>query len=67
MGNEGSVVSKDEVTEQLLKCFCVGMQTPEVKQIAVKMVADVYSTIIVKVFYELFKHHAEKDAEQSRR
>ena len=29
-------------------------------------VADVYSTVIIKVFYDLFKHHAEKDAEQSR-
>ena len=27
---------------------------------------DVYSTVIVKVFYILFKHHAEKDVEQSR-
>ena len=41
------------------------MQSPGVKQIAVKMVADVYSTVIIKVFYNLFKHHAEKDAEQS--
>ena len=30
------------------------------------MVADVYSTIIVKVFYARFRHHAEKDDEQSR-
>ena len=41
------------------------MQSPEVKQTAIKTVADVYSTIIVKI-YDLFKHHAEKDAEQSR-
>ena len=52
--------------EQLLKCFCVGMQSPEVKQTAVKMVVDVYSTvIIIKVFCDLSKHHAEKDAEQN--
>ena len=51
--------------EQLLKCFCVGMQSPEVKQTAVKRVTDVYSTVIVKIFYDLFKHHTEKDAEQS--
>ena len=66
MGNEGSVVNEEGVTEQLLKRFCVGMQSPEVKQTAVKKVADVYSTVIVKVFYDLLKHHAEKDAEQSR-
>ena len=65
VGNKGNVVSKEEVMEQLLKCFCVGMQSPEVKQTAVKMVADVYSTFIIKVFYDLFKHHAEKDAQRS--
>ena len=36
------------------------MQSPEVKQTAVKTLADVY-----KVFNELFKNHAEKDAEWS--
>ena len=66
VGNEDSVVSEEGVTEQLFKCFCVGMQTPEVKQTALKTVADVYSIVIVKVFNDLFKHHAEKDAEQSR-
>ena len=65
VGNEGSVVSEEEVAEQLLKCFCVGMQSPAVKQTAVKTVADIYSTAIVKVLYVLFKHFAEKDAEQS--
>ena len=66
VANEGNVVSEEEVTEQQLKCFCVGMLSPKVIQIAVKTVTDVYSTIIVEVFYDLFKHHAEKDAEQSR-
>ena len=64
VGNEGSVVSEEEVMEQLLYFF-VGMQSPEFKQTAVKAVVDVYSTVIVKVFYDLFKHHAEKDAELS--
>ena len=31
------------------------MQSPEVKQTTVKTVADVYSTVIVKGFYDLFK------------
>ena len=31
VGNKGSVVSEEEVTKELLKCFCVGMQSPEVK------------------------------------
>ena len=44
--NDGSVISKDEVTEQLLKCFCVGMRSPEVKQNAVKTVTDLYSTVL---------------------
>ena len=39
------------------------MQSPEVKQTAVKSVADLYNAVIVK---DLFKHHAEKDAEQRR-
>ena len=46
--------------------FSVGMMSPKVKQTAVEMVAVVYSTVIIKVFHDLFKHHAEKDAEQSR-
>ena len=41
------------------------MQSPEVKQIATKTVKDICSTVIVKVFYDLFKHHAEKDVELS--
>ena len=49
MGNEGSVIS-EEIMEQLLKCFCLGMQSPEVK----------------KVFRDLFEHHVKKDPEQSR-
>ena len=66
VGNYGSVVSEEKVMEQLFQCFCVGMQSPEVKQTAVKTVADVYGTVIVKVFCDLFKHHAEKDTAQSR-
>ena len=65
-GNESSVDSQEEVKEQLLKCLCVGMQSPEVKQRVVKAVVDVYSTVIIKVFSDLFKYYAEKDAEQSR-
>ena len=42
------------------------MQSPEVKQTANKTVADIYNTVIVNDFYGPFKHHAEKDAEQSR-
>ena len=64
-GNMSSVVSEEEVREHLLKCFCVGMQSPGFKQTAAKTVAGVYSTVI-DVFYDLFNHHAEKDAEQSR-
>ena len=47
-----ATISEEEVTEQQLKYFCVGMQSPEVKQTAVKMVADGYSTVIVKVVAE---------------
>ena len=45
--------------------LCGHAVTSEVKQTAIKMVVDVYSTISIKFFYDLFKHHAEKDAEQS--
>ena len=45
--------------------FCVGIQSSKVKKTAVKTVANVYSTVIVKVFYVLFKYHAEKDAQRS--
>ena len=57
VGYEDSVISEEEVTEQLLMCSFVGMQSPELKQTAINMVADVYSTVIVKVLYDLFKHH----------
>ena len=66
VSNEGIVVNEEEVTEQLPKCFCVGMQSPEVKETAVKTGANVYNTVIVKVFNVLFKHHADKDAVQGR-
>ena len=48
------------ITEQLLKRFSVGMHSPAVKQTAVKTVADAYSTVIIKVFYDLFRHHTKK-------
>ena len=64
MGDEDSIVNKEEVMERLLKCFCVGMQSPEVKQSAIKVVADAYSTVIINVFSGLFMYHAEKDAEE---
>ena len=60
VSNEGSIVSEEEFTDQLLKSFCVGMQSPEVKQTAVKTVTDVDSTVIVKVFCDQFKNHVEK-------
>ena len=41
------------------------MQSPKIKQTAVKRIADVYRIVIVKAFDDMFKHHAEKDAEQS--
>ena len=45
--------------------FCLSMQSSEFKHSSVKTVANVYSDVIVKVSNDLFKHHAEKDAEQS--
>ena len=60
VGNVGRLVSEEEVTEQLLKCFSVRMQSPEVKQTDIKTVADVYCAVIVKVFQDLFKHCAQK-------
>ena len=53
-----ALVSEEEVTEQLLKCDCMGMQSPEFKQITIKTVADVNSTDIVKIFYDMFKDYA---------
>lgn len=40
VGDKSSVISEEEVTGQLLKCLCVGLQPPEVKRTAVKVVAD---------------------------
>ena len=42
------------------------MQSPEVKQTAVKTVADVYNTVILEVLYVLLGIMPKKHAEQSR-
>lgn len=55
MGSEGLTVGEKEVTEHLPKYLGVSLQSPVVKQIAVK----------VSVFCGLFKHHTVEDAEFS--
>ena len=64
MGEQGSIIGKEEVTYQLLKSLCVRLQSPKIEQTAVKAVADVDSLVIIKLFCGLPEHHAE-DAEQS--
>ena len=48
MGNTGSIIGEEEIADQLLKGSCVCLQSPEVEQTAVKMVANVHSVVIIK-------------------
>ena len=50
VGNQGSIIGKEEFTYQLLKSLCMRLQSPEIEQTAVKAVADVDSLVIIKVF-----------------
>ena len=43
MGDQDSIIGKEEVTYQLLKSLCVRLESPEIEQTAVKAVADVSS------------------------
>lgn len=43
----------------------MGLQSPDIKQITVKAVTDVYCILIVKVLCGLLELYAEEDAEQS--
>ena len=63
MGNEGSVVGKEEVSKQLLKSLCEGLQSPEVEQTAVEAIADVDTIIIANIFSGLVEQHAKEDGE----
>ncbi len=47
-------------------CKRLKFESPGVKQTAVNTILDVYSTVIVRVYYDLFEHHDEKDDKQSR-
>ena len=58
--------AKRKSQNSCLSIFVWACKSPDIKQTAIKTVVDVHSTMIVKVFYNLFKHHTEKDAGQSR-
>ena len=60
VGDQGSIIGKEEVTYQLLKSM--RLQSPEIEQTAVEVVTDGDSLVIIKVFCGLPEHHAEEDA-----
>ena len=66
MCNKSSVISEEEVSDQLLLCLCVGLKSPEIEEVAVAAIADINAIIVIEVFSSLSQHHAEEDGEESR-
>ena len=57
MDNQGRVIGKEEVMDQLLMGLCVGLQPSDVEQATVKTIANIYSVFIIQVFCGLHWHH----------
>ena len=61
VGNEGSIVCKQQLSDKLLQGLCVGLQMPQVEEVAIGTIADVDAVFLVKILHCLLKHHAEED------
>ena len=68
MCNKNSVISEEEVSDQLLLGLCVGLKSPEKspEEVAIEAIADINAIIVIEVFSSLSQHHAEEDGEESR-
>ena len=66
MCNKSSVISEEEVSDQLLLGLCVGLKSPEIEEVAIEAIADINAIIVIEVFSSLSQHHAEEDGEESR-
>ena len=65
MCNKSSVISEEEVSDQLLLGLCVGLKSPEIEEVAIEAIADINAIIVIEVFSSLSQHHAEEDGEES--
>ena len=64
MGNKG-IIFGEEVQDQLLQGFRVGLQSPQVEQAASSAIPDVDAVSIAKIFCSLVKHHVREGGEES--
>ena len=49
MCNKSSVISEEEVSDQLLLGLCVGLKSPEIEDVAIEAIADINAIIVVVV------------------
>ena len=62
MGEKGTVISKQHLSDELLDGFCACEETPKVEETAVCSEMDVDA--ILQVLFSLMEHDAEEDREQ---
>ena len=53
MCNKSSVISEEEVSDQLLLGLCVGLKSPEIEEVAIEAIADINAIIVIEVFSSL--------------
>ena len=46
MCNKSSVISEEEVSDQLLLGLCVGLKSPEIEEVAIEAIADINAIIV---------------------
>ena len=62
VGEKGTVVSKEQLSDEFLDGFCVCEEMPKVEETAVCLEMDVDA--ILQVLFCLMEHDAEEDGEQ---
>lgn len=62
--NKGIIIGKAEVSDRLLCGFRVCFLSSLIKQATIETVSDVDSVSIIKIFRDLFEHHAEEDGDR---
>ena len=62
MGEKGTVIGKQQLSEKFLDSFCVCEETPKVEKTAVCLETDVDA--VWQVLFCLTEHDAEEDGEQ---
>ena len=60
--NKSSVISEEEVSDQLLLGLCVGLKSPEIEEVVIEAIAEINAIIVIEVFSRLSQHHAEEES-----